>query len=94
MEFNELEEGKVYSAITEGQYNALFIADYYGGDTKRVIFDKEAFDWPFEVDEDDDLPDDSFATDMQPYKYFKWKGEFDRYFNNILKFIFEKDIDV
>ena len=99
MEFNSVEEGKVYYAVTEGQFigiffcikkgqsSAMFISDYYGGPAIKEVLDKLDFDWPEILDEEDDLPEKSFASDMMSIKHYR--GYISESIREIIKTYFE-----
>lgn len=102
MEFERIKPDELYYAVTEGQFMGLFycvkknkfsahfFANFYGGSMTYKIFEKFDFDWPFVIGEEDDLPDDSWAADMEHVKYSR--NEFSDYHREFIPYLFEKGV--
>lgn len=102
MEFEELKTHELYYAVTEGQFigiffclkinknNAAFFCSFYAGGKPviRHIY-RESFNWPFEGENDDDIPEESWPADMMPVKYYRNNADFYEHYEDMISALFE-----
>jgi len=104
MEFSQVKKGDVYYVVTEGQFIGVFyiikkssnggkmLASYYGGDVIIDYFDYLDFDWQFELEEDEDLPDRHWLANAQHIKRFRHQDIISEHLQYMLKAIFDREL--